>query len=227
MPCMTDRMNDAFGRQVQSYYAGTQYTPARADALAGGNVASGRITDETLRSFAEAAYTRPPRLRGFTLVPGLSTAEALVYVDPVSRQAVVTHRGSVNWGDAWTDARLATGGLTNTARYRRSQAIVARAVDALPGYSITQTGHSLGASLSRANASARGVGRSVGFNTGYEVGGRASNRRNDRNYSEYLNSTDLVSFGAYGRRRDPGRNWYSNGRYAFGAHRARPTKWQT
>jgi len=213
---------DPFARQVAAYKANVPYYPSRIDAIQGGVMSAGRTTDESLRGFAEAAYTQPKRLKGFTLVPGLSTRETAVYIDESSGQAVITHRGSATAGDAWTDAQLAAGLLRRTPRFKRSQSDVTRAIKALKGYDIVQTGHSLGASLARANADTHGVTRSVGYNTGYSLTGWG---RQPQRYSEYLNNTDIVSLGARRNQTDASRYWYSNNRYALGAHRARPTKW--
>jgi len=94
-------------------------------------------------------------------VPSLSTAETLVYVEPSSGQAIITHRGTATAGDVWTDARLATGDLRRTARYRRASRDVDRAVAQLDGYSVTQTGHSLGASLARETSAHPGINRTA------------------------------------------------------------------
>lgn len=193
-----------------------------------------RVSDSELRDFAQAAYQQPAKLRGYSLVPALSTKETSVYVDPKTKQAIVASRGTASSSDWKSDVAIAGGFLGETARYKRSEREMRNAISNLSGYNVSVTGHSLGASIAKEFASNHPAYRTVGFNTGYSVydaaaslpGLKRKRHQDGANYSEYLNNADLVSYGSFSSKRSDNRYRYSNGRYALGAHKARPTSWR-
>jgi len=230
--------SDAFGRQVAAYQSGSSYYgnpyddpkyDSRTRAVSQPKASSAREpSDREMRDFAEAAYTAPKLVGDYALVPGLSTDEVLVYVDPATKQAVVTVRGTANKDDVRTDIAVAAGVLHRTPRFKRTTVQVNQAVAQLGGYNVHLTGHSLGASLVNEYSKEHVKQKSVGFNTGYSIPQVRSYGRgtSDRQYTEYLNRADIVSSGALGGRyKKKYTQFYSNGRYALGAHRARPSKW--
>lgn len=73
------------------------------------NSRSGAPADSILRAAAMGSYTQKERFRGYTLVPGLSTAETVTYVNPNTRQAIIAMRGTHTLSDVVTDGRLALG----------------------------------------------------------------------------------------------------------------------
>lgn len=234
---------DAFSRQVTAYKTGASYlgnkyddprydTRTRAVSQSDQKAAHGQSrepSDRDMRSFAEAAYTAPKLVGDYALVPGLSSSEVLVYVDPATKQAVVTVRGTANKSDAATDVAVAAGQLHRTPRFKRTTMQVDQAIAQLGGYKVHLTGHSLGGSLVNEYSKKHTATRSVGFNTGYSIPQVRSYGRGteDRSYTEYLNRADIVSSGAtQGRYAKKYTQYYSNGRYALGAHRARPTSFR-
>jgi len=230
---------DAFGRQVAAYKSGASYYgniyddpkyDTRARAKSQPEKASAREpSDRQMRNFAEAAYTAPKLIGDYALVPGLSSSEVLVYVDPATKQAVVTVRGTATKDDIASDVAVAAGQLHRTPRFKRTTAQVDAAVSQLGGYKVHLTGHSLGASLVNEYSKVHKTQRTVGFNTGYSIPQVRSYGRGtqDRSYTEYLNRADIVSSGAtQGRYGKKYTQYYSNGRYALGAHRARPTSFR-
>jgi len=233
-------VGDIFSRQVAAYKTGSSYlgnayddprydSRTRAVSQSNKKAAGGEPSDSQLRDFAEAAYTAPKLIGDYALVPGLSSREVLVYVDPASKQAVVTVRGTASKDDIATDVAVAAGQLHRTPRFKRTSQQVDAAVSQLGGYKVHLTGHSLGGSLVNEYSKKHTATRTVGFNTGYSIPQVRSYGRGtqDRSYTEYLNRADIVSSGAtQGRYAKKYTQFYSNGRYALGAHRARPVSWR-
>jgi len=226
-------LDQRFASQVGRYFAGDSYYGSRTsptDDIDPRTPMLGQISDSELRGFAEAAYTRPAKLGDYSRVPALSSGETSVYVDPRTATAVITLRGSNKLGDIGTDAYLAAGQLSTTARYKRTVKEVQRASDALQGYKISVTGHSLGGSLANELTARNPHLRGVGFNSGYALPGVSQTRgSHSRDYAEYLNSNDIISSGSFFRKQQKTMRRYRNDRYFLGAHKARPTatSWRT
>lgn len=223
-------LEQAFASQVAAYQSGdSYYGPSRDVGSEFDTRSYVGVPDRLLKRFAEDAYKPSKNLAGFTYSPGLSTGETSVYVNARSKQAVIALRGTIpsHPGDLYADTFLAAGRLAESARYRRAQSDIRSALDSLGGYHTSLTGHSLGGSLvNEFTADFRSPKlNAVAFNPGYAVPGRSQTRGNksDRQYVEYLNRYDIVSAGSYFRSKKQYTRYYSNGRYAFGAHRARPT----
>jgi len=220
-------LDERFAFQVGRYFAGDTYYGSRtspSDDIDPRTPMLGQIGDSELRGFAEAAYKPPAKLGDYSRVPALSSGETSVYVDPRTATAVITLRGSNKIGDVGTDALLAVGQLSNTARYKRTVKEVQRAHDALKGYKISVTGHSLGGSLANEITARNPHVRGVGFNSGYALPGVSQTRGSGtRDYAEYLNSNDIISSGSFFRKQQKTMRRYRNNRYALGAHKARPT----
>lgn len=211
-------MNDAFGRQVAAYRSGGQYMRTSADTPY-------TVSDSRLRQFAMNAYTpsakRGTSHAGMTYVPGLSSAETAVYINPATRNAVIAFRGSATRADFLdTDVKLATGKLTRSARFQRTAHEYSTAVKALAGYDVHTTGHSLGASLGEALSTRSTVPvakRHVSFNPGYGAGDVLSDR-SASNVTSYRNRMDLIS---YLGKKKAGDVSYRRG-YLLSAHRGAP-----
>jgi len=186
------------------------------------------IPDKLLRDVAKAAYTHDKNVQGYTLVEGLSTPETAVYVNASNKHAIIGVRGTVNARDVWTDVSIARGTLGKSARYARTSRDIEVAHEALAGYNVSITGHSLGGSLVNEYTARNASMRGASFNSGYAVPWRRQTRgdRVDRDYAEYINRNDFVSAGAMFRGSRSYQRRYSNGRYFFGAHKPLPTYWR-
>jgi len=226
-------LDQRFASQVGRYFAGDSYYGSRStpgDDIDPRTPLLGQIGDSELRRFAEAAYKPPSKLGEFTRVPALSSGETSVYVNPRTGTAVIALRGSNKAGDVVTDGYLAAGQLSSTPRYKRTVNEVQKASDALKGYKISVTGHSLGGSLVNELTARNPHLRGVGFNSGYSLPGVSQTRGNkNRDYAEYLNSNDIISSGSFFRKQQKTMRRYRNDRYFLGAHKARPTasSWRT
>jgi hypothetical protein len=176
-------------------------------------------SDNILREAAMHAYDPVSRFKGFSLVPGLSTAETVTYVNPNTRQAIVAFRGTKTLADVRTDGSLALGQLRSTARYSRAKSELSHAIASLgTRYDVYTTGHSLGGTLAEEVAHPA-VKSTVSFNPGRGidsvVGYRSSTARS------YVNRMDPVSYlGRY----NPRSSYYVSG-YLGSAHRTAPTRW--
>jgi len=204
--------------QIANYKASGSYSNGKSLGELRAGPLQIPVTDSDLQSLSKAAYLAdPPTTNGFALVPALSTYEAKVFVRPGTDVAVVAFKGTdpKRVVDLYTDIRLAQGHLSDTARFTRTNNVLAGVRRALPGYKIITTGHSLGGSLARESSNAPGVVRSVGFNTGYQIqpsswsgftrASKAYHKKNHGEYSkftDYLNDRDIVSVGSrmYGKK---------------------------
>lgn len=211
---------DPFATQVASYYAGTEYQRGQLEQA----VAPG---DKTMRDIAMAAYVRKDHIDGFDYVPGLSTDETAVYIQPRSRQAVVSFRGSVTKED-WlkTDVALAKGRLTETARFNRSRQELIDAKNALHGYDVYTTGHSMGGTLSDNMTNVEWTKGNVSFNSGKGLQDAIPERYKPDKYKtpkarSYLNRRDYVSMAG----NETDNNVYYSKGYLNTAHRPNPTRW--
>jgi hypothetical protein len=207
-----------FAQQVQSYCDTGNYGASqpgdRVDTRS--RHPSAGLPDSQLRDFAEAAYTRPRTLDGYSLVPALSSGEVSVYVNLQLKQAVVTVRGTAKANDIVTDGAVAAGMLHRTPRFRRTSRQVGDAVASLGGYTGNMTGHSLGGSVVNELSQRMPKRRAVAFNTGYSVPSINSCSRGSQDcaYTEYLNKYDCVSAGArLGRKKRAHTEYYANNRY--------------
>lgn len=202
-----------FARQVQSYYTGTTYQRQQGDTLL-------PVSDQQLRKFAMGAYNQEKQIGKFKRVPALSTDETSVYIDPITKRAVVSFRGSktkADWLD--TDVNLFKGNITKTARFNRSKQELNNAAKALHGYDIVTTGHSMGSKIGE-ELSTRSI-KHVGFNTGYGLRDTYEGTAKFNNSRSYINDYDYVS--KFGRRND--NSTYYAGGYLASAHRRAPTKY--
>lgn len=179
---------DPFAQQAYTFFNGNEMqsnTPREID-------------HKTMRDLALAAYKPVNKLKGFTLVPGLSSKETAVYVNPNTKQAVVSFRGSVT-PDDWvtTDRAVALGKLRTTDRYRRSVSEYTSAREALKGYNVYTTGHSLGGNIAEVISDAHPATGTVVFNPGRGID-HVVGRARHHNSLAYINNMDYVSM--YGQR---------------------------
>jgi hypothetical protein len=85
------------------------------------------------------------QLNGLVRDDDLSGTRVQVYVNPLTNEAQVVHRGTSGVQDLFTDAALGVGLLKNTNRYKHARKIQRQAEKK---YDVTDTvGHSLGAGI--------------------------------------------------------------------------------
>lgn len=109
---------------------------------------------------------------GYKLDTALSTAQNKVFIQPQSKKLVFTTAGTnpLSARDIATDAYLAflgKAGLTQTTRYKESEAVLKKAREKYPKYKKTLAAHSLGSSiisnLAQSNEQVRGFGTGSGI----------------------------------------------------------------
>lgn len=219
----TSLANDAFGRQAASYFKGQQYQVRGEDMVR-------PPSDAMLRSFAMKAYDKSPKsnVAGYSYVPELSTTETQVYVNPLSKQAIVSFRGSKTAHD-WlkTDRQIAFGNIRDSSRYRRSYNQLDSALGTLHGYKVYTTGHSLGGSIGEALSHDLRHEGHTSFNPGYGVRdvvpvSLRAKSNSASTFRSYRNSSDYISMLGASRATDIN---YRGG-YLVSAHSRKPTRYQ-
>jgi hypothetical protein len=126
------------------------------------------------------------QLNGLVRDDSLSGKCTQVYVNPLTNEATVTHRGTSGVHDVFTDAALSVGLLKNTKRYKHANKIQKQAEKK---YTVTDTlGHSLGAGI------AEEVGRKSKITTlNKPVGFHNVNKKVRKNQKDIKTSFDPVS----------------------------------
>lgn len=109
---------------------------------------------------------------GYKLDTALSTAQNKVFIQPESKKLVFTTAGTnpLSARDIATDAYLlflGRAGLTQTSRYKESEAVLKAAREKYPKYKKTLAGHSLGSAiisnLANPNEQVKGFGSGSGL----------------------------------------------------------------
>jgi hypothetical protein len=131
---------------------------------------------------------------GYKLDTALSTAQNKVFIQPQSKKLVFTTAGTnpLSVRDVATDAYLAflgRAGLTQTSRYKESEAILKAAREKYPKYKRSLVGHSLGSSvvsnLAQPNENVRGFGTGSGIFSQGNVGTGYRTSYDPFSYSSY------------------------------------------
>lgn len=87
----------------------------------------------------------PSSIDGYHIDPALSGRRAQVYVDD-DGNAIVSHRGTDDLSDVWTDLKYAAG-FTKGKRFKHAEKVQRAAEKKYGTKNITTVGHSLGAAL--------------------------------------------------------------------------------
>jgi hypothetical protein len=116
----------------------------------------------------------------------LSGKRVQVYVNPLTNEATVTHRGTQGFKDIITDGALSVGLLKKTDRYKHANKIQK---EASKKYNVTNTtGHSLGAGI------AEEVGKKTNIATfNKPVGFHNVNKKVGKNQKDIKTSFDPIS----------------------------------
>lgn len=147
--------------------------------------------------------------QNFAYDPAASTERTAVYVNQAMKRIIVAHRGTVpsDQSDLKQDALIAIGQFSKSDRLKRALQTVAEAAKKYPGYTIENTGHSLGGRV--ASEIAKSTGQlAVTFNLGGSPADIASSLKNKavcaisnsqlcknlKNQRHYSTGIDPVSF---------------------------------
>ena len=131
---------------------------------------------------------------GYKLDTTLSTAQNKVFIQPQSKKMVFTTSGTdpTSIRDLTTDAYLAflgRAGLTQTTRYKESEAVLNKAREKYPKYKRSLIGHSLGSSvvsnLAKPEEQVRGFGTGSGIFSQGNVGTGYRTAYDPFSYSSY------------------------------------------
>ena len=99
--------------------------------------------DKVKRLFGEM-----PELRHFELDKKLSTPEASVYYNIMTREVVVSYRGSTNLKDGKDDLMILIGKEALSMRYKQSLLLMEKVIKKYDNFHVVSTGHSLGGGIS-------------------------------------------------------------------------------
>jgi hypothetical protein len=126
------------------------------------------------------------QINGLIRDDSLSGKRTQVYVNPLTNEATVSHRGTSGIHDVFTDVALSVGLLKNTKRYKHANKIQKQAEKK---YDVTNTiGHSLGAGI------AEEVGKKSKITTlNKPVGVHNVNKRVKKNQKDIKTSFDPIS----------------------------------
>lgn len=106
-------------------------------------------------------------LEGFSMDRQESNSKRAVFVNPASKEVVISHRGTdpTAGSNLSTDVAIALGLESMTRRYKNATARDAATKDKYKGYNIQLTGHSLGGSIATNSAVANNIPAKV-YNSG-------------------------------------------------------------
>jgi hypothetical protein len=104
-----------------------------------------------VKNLLENSYKRPQaqarEVNGFFRDDSLSGQRAQVYYNPETKKTIVSHRGTADLPDVWTDVKLLFGNKTGE-RFKHGKKIQRQAEAKYGAENVTTVGHSLGSSIS-------------------------------------------------------------------------------
>jgi hypothetical protein len=117
-------------------------------AKKGGALSSHVMSDLLAQSYeTKNKKKRKTEIDGFHIDPSLSGQRVQVWYNPTTKQAVVVHRGTADFNDWVTDARMFFGDTKNK-RFKHAKNIQQQAEEKYGASHVTTIGHSLGSRLS-------------------------------------------------------------------------------
>jgi hypothetical protein len=137
-------------------------------------------------------FQEMPELRNFQLDKSLSTPENSVYYNLMTREVVVSYRGSTNLKDAKDDIMILIGKESLTRRYKLSLQLMEKVIKKYDNFHVVSTGHSLGGGISSFVSNHFGI-ESHNFNSAESIHGALHN--DNINVFNYRTHYDLASFG--------------------------------
>ena len=116
------------------------------------SVKGGKVSSENLNDVIAETYSKTPKdkIGDFVLDKELSTAEQKIYHNPITKQTIVSHRGTEGTAKDWSNnAMYAVGQYEKTDRYKRGKDVQNKAESKYGKANISTVGHSQGAVLAR------------------------------------------------------------------------------
>jgi hypothetical protein len=137
-------------------------------------------------------FSEMPELRNFQLDKSLSTPENSVYYNLMTREVVVSFRGTSNLKDAKDDIMILIGKEALTRRYKLSLQLMEKVIKKYDNFHVVSTGHSLGGGISSFVSNHFGI-ESHNFNSAESIHGALHN--DNINVFNYRTHYDLASVG--------------------------------
>jgi hypothetical protein len=137
-------------------------------------------------------FSEMPELRNFELDKRLSTPESSVYYNLMTREVVVSFRGTSNLKDAKDDIMILIGKEALTRRYKLSLQLMEKVIKKYDNFHVVSTGHSLGGGISSFVSNHFGI-ESHNFNSAESIHGALHN--DNINVFNYRTHYDLASVG--------------------------------
>ena len=137
-------------------------------------------------------FSELPELRNFQLDKKLSTPENSVFYNLMTREVVVSFRGSTNLKDAKDDIMILIGKEALSMRYKQSLLLMEKVIKKYDNFHVVSTGHSLGGGISSFVSNHFGI-ESHNFNGAESIHGALHN--DNINVFNYRTHYDLASVG--------------------------------
>lgn len=114
-------------------------------------VRGGSLKASELNKILKASYEKNPSetIDGYILDKSLSTDTAKVYYDPITKQAVVAHRGTKGASDWLNNVAYVAGAYEYTDRYKKGKETQKKAEQKYGKSNISTIAHSQGSVLAR------------------------------------------------------------------------------
>jgi hypothetical protein len=162
--------------------------------LSGDGLSGGKLSIKHIKQMLKASYKdAPERIDDFILDKQLSGKYGVVYYNPNTGQAVVSHRGTLENVDWFNNISYAMGSYKNTARYEIGRKMQEKAEKKYGASNISTIGHSQGSALARELG--QNTKEIITLNPAYKGEKPLKNEYNIRS------SRDVVSIGLHGTKR--------------------------
>jgi hypothetical protein len=135
-------------------------------------------------------FSELPELRSFQLDKKLSTPENSVYYNLMTREVVVSFRGTSNLKDGKDDFMILIGKESLSRRYKQSLLLMEKVIKKYDNFHVVSTGHSLGGGISSFVSNHFGI-ESHNFNGAESIHGALHN--DNINVFNYRTHYDLAS----------------------------------
>jgi len=107
----------------------------------------GKLSSQELKGFLSRSYTPTNEYNGYILDKELSKGSTKVYTNPITKQTIVSHKGTEGLSDWYNNAVYAIGGIKQykkTQRYKDAEKVQREAEQKYGKENIDTIGHSQG-----------------------------------------------------------------------------------